>query len=265
VQRVLRRVAGGIRALPNLLRGYNLYVNPAKLRLIDLVFGSVVPGAGSFADLGGVWKVNAAYTRYALSRFPVDRAVLVDTHYPPALWERLQRDGRLEVLRGDFASEPIVRRVGGVDVVFFFDVLLHQANPDWDQVLGLYAERCPCMVVYNQQYVLGEEAVRLTDLPLSRYLEIASGRPAFAAHVYAHAEEIHPQHRKRWKDIHSITQWGISDRALRGVMARLGYEEVYFKNYGRFLDLRAFENHAFVFRKNAGAGSRVAAAGGEQS
>lgn len=249
MRRALRRVGSGIRALPNLLRGYNLYVNPAKLRLIDTVFGRIVPAARSFADLGGVWKVDAAYTRYLLSKYPIERGVLVDTDYPPALWKRLQGEGRLETLRGDFASGEIVRRVGIVDVVLFFDVLLHQANPDWDQVLGFYAERSPCMVVYNQQYVLGEEAVRLTDLPLSRYLEIASGRPPFAAHVYAHAEEIHPRYGKRWKDIHSITQWGISDAALRGVMVRLGYEEVYFKNFGRFLDLPAFENHAFVFRK----------------
>jgi hypothetical protein len=256
MRHTVRKLGNGIRGLPNLLRGYNVYVNSEKLRLIDSVFRRFFPGARSFGDLGGVWKVNAAYTRYSLSRFPVERGVIVDTDYPPAVWKRLKREPRLVVVRGDLAAEETAARVGNVDVIYLFDVLLHQANPDWDQVLAAYARQCPCMVIYNQQYVLSEDAVRLTDLSLPRYLEIASGRPEFAAYVYDHAEEIHPAYGKRWKDIHSITQWGISDRALRAVMAGLGYEEVHFENYGRFLDLKAFENHAFIFKR------RMAAAGG---
>jgi hypothetical protein len=121
-----------------------------------------------------------------------------------------------------------------------------------DQVLTDYAKNCPCFAIYNQQFVLSEEALRLTDLPLAGYLELASGpRREFTAYVHAHADEIHPVYGKRWKDIHSITQWGISDTAPRAVMARLGYEEVYLENFGRFLDLKAFENHAFIFKRRS--------------
>jgi hypothetical protein len=246
-----RNLGTTIRALPNLLHGYNISVNPEKLRLIDRVFSRSCPEAKSFADLGGVWKVNAAYTRYSLASFPLDRGVLVDTDYPPALRKRLEREPRLEILCADFAAEGTVKRVGNVDVIYLFDVLLHQANPDWDQVLAAYAKNCPCVVIYNQQFVLSEEAVRLTDFPLPKYLELASGRREFVTHVYTHADEIHPVYGKRWKDIHNITQWGISDTALRAVMARLGYEELYYKNFGRFLDLKAFENHAFIFKKHS--------------
>ena len=30
-------------------------------------------------------------------------------------------------------------------------------------------------------------------------------------------------------------------------MKQLGFREVFYRNYGRFSDLPAFENHAFVF------------------
>jgi hypothetical protein len=59
--------------------------------------------------------------------------------------------------------------------------------------------------------------------------------------------ELHPVYRKPWPDIHNIFQWAITDQDLRNVMTRLGFQEVYFRNHGRFSNLTAFENHAFVF------------------
>jgi hypothetical protein len=46
-----------------------------------------------------------------------------------------------------------------------------------------------------------------------------------------------------------LRQWGITDTDLRNVMHRLGYDEVFFRNFGRFSDLPAFENHAFIFKR----------------
>ncbi len=248
---ILRKLSKGLRHLPNLLRGYNIYVNPHKLHLIDRVFGELYPGASSFADLGGVWRVNAAYTRYTLGRFPIQRAVLVDTDFPPGLRNRLAQFPHLELVEDDFGKESVCRKIGPVDVVYFFDVLLHQVNPDWDEILTRYAAVAPCMVIYNQQYIRGEQPLRLTDLPLEQYMELAPRkREELYRHVYEHAQEIHPQYGKPWKDIHNIWQWGITDQALREVMQRLGYREVYFHNYGQFSNLTAFEDHAFVFIKD---------------
>ena len=50
--------------LTNLFNAYNLYVNKDKFKLIDKVFYYLAPGIKTFADLGGVWKINAAYTFY---------------------------------------------------------------------------------------------------------------------------------------------------------------------------------------------------------
>ena len=248
----LRKTKRLFRNTPNLARGYNLYVNRDKLRLIDHTFTAVSRDARSFADLGGVWRVNAAYTRYILKRYPVERAVLVDTDYPEKLKRRLNRILNLKLIAGDFADQTMPATVGQVDVVLFFDVLIHQANPDWDEVLARYAKYADCVVIYNQQYVLGSESIRLTDLPLDEYTTLTSDRRAeFYKYVYAHKNEIHPKYKRPWGDIHTISQWGITDADLRQHMASLGYVEKCFRNYGSFLDLPAFENHAFVFLRES--------------
>lgn len=142
----------------------------------------------------------------------------------------------------------MIASIGTVDVAFFFDVLLHQADPSWDEVLDAYARVASCITIFNQQYIAGESTLRLTSLPLEKYIAIAPrGRDAVYRHVYAHADEIHPEYHKRWRDIHNIFQWGITDRDLRAHMQGLGFREVFYRNYGRFSDLPAFENHGFVF------------------
>ena len=126
LSRKLRKAAQN---LPNLLQGFNISVNREKFRLIDRTFSSLFPGDRSFADLGGIWKVNAAYSRYSLKKFPIDRGILFDTDIPSGLNSRLRRYQKLEVIQGDFGDQTIVDRIGYVDVIYVFDVLLHQANP----------------------------------------------------------------------------------------------------------------------------------------
>jgi len=250
----LRKIA---RNIPSLFLGYSIYVDSDKLRLIDRACRSLCPQARSFVDLGGVWKVHGAYSLYALRNHALDRGVLVDTDFPRGLPEKLSRTPRLQVIRGDFASPEVARQARDVDVVFLFDVLLHQANPSWEAVLSLYAESARCFVIYNQQYTKGGSTVRLTDLSLDEYLMVAPrGREDLYRYVYAHADELHPAYGKPWRDIHNIFQWGITDRDLRLRMSRLGFREVYFQNCGRFSNLPAFENHAFVFLRDPTVSSR---------
>jgi hypothetical protein len=245
-----RKIRKFIVRLPNLLRGFTLHVNPEKLRLIDRTFGTVLPSAQSFADLGGIWNVDGAYAAYTCRHYPRVRGVIVDTDIPTLVESRLSRTGNLRILKADFGSPETVQSVGPVDIVFFFDVLLHQANPDWDVILAGYARTARCIIVYNQQLVRGDSTLRLTRLSLEEYMDYVSDyRPEFYRHVFAHRDEIHPRYGKPWGDIHNLTQWGITDADLRAVMDRLGFQEVYYKNHGSFVGLSALENHAFIFLK----------------
>lgn len=248
--RSLRRIKAAFRHIPSLLQGYNLHVNPDKLRLVEHTLESVFPSARSFADLGGIWRVNAAYSVHTLKRSPRIRGIVVDTEIPPHVETSLRHEPRLRLLKGDFGNTSTAQSVGETDLVYLFDVLLHQANPDWDAVLALYAKQTRCLVIYNQQYVAGDRTVRLTLLPLEEYMAITGGnRAEFFQYVFEHREEIHPVYGKPWGDIHNLTQWGITDADLRAAMSGLGFREVYFRNHGSFVGLSSLENHAFIFMR----------------
>jgi hypothetical protein len=246
----IRRLRKFVHNLPSVFRGYNIYVDTEKLRLMDFVLGTLFPSAHSLADLGGVWKVNGAYALYATKKFRLERGVLVDTDISPEVMKLKSTGIPLQVIKGDFTQEAVMRELGAVDVVLFFDVLLHQSNPSWSEVLTAYAKQATCIVIYNQQYIQSEHSIRLTSLPFEEYCRIAPrGRTEVYRHIYAHADEIHPSYGKPWRDIHNIFQWGITDADLRAHMKDLGYHELSYRNYGQFSDLPAFENHSFVFKR----------------
>jgi hypothetical protein len=244
------KLCRGIQRLPNLLRGQNLYVNPDKLRLIDRAFTNATRGAQSFADLGGVWKVNGAYAVYAATHYPVERGFIVDTDFTEKANAGIYRLGNLQRIVGDFGRPEVVQRIGRADIVFFFDVLLHQVAPDWDEVLRRYAEISRCFVIYNQQYVGGPKTIRLTDLPLERYTELVPRRSdGLYEFVYANKSIKHPIYGKLWKDVHNIWQWGITTGDLRATMKSLGWREAYFESFGQYPALDAFENQGFIYVK----------------
>jgi hypothetical protein len=245
---ILHKLNKVARNTPNLLRGYNIYVDSDKLRLIDHVYRSIVPNANSFVDLGGVWNVNGAYSLYTIRKHRLSSGVIVDTDYPSGLEEKLTRTSGLRAVHGDFTCSEVIKSIGTVDVAYFFDVLLHQANPTWADVLSTYASVASCFVIFNQQYVQSDTSIRLTHLPLDQYLTMSPHyRQDVCRFAYEHANELHPVFHKPWIDIHNIFQWAITDHDLNAVMTRLGYRQLHFRNCGPFPNLPAYENHAFVF------------------
>jgi hypothetical protein len=109
-----------------------------KVDIIDQAFSSL--RIESFADLGGVWRVEGAYTFHALDKYRVKDAVLVDTHPTPTVVARAKSYPQLRLIKGSFGDQPVVDEVGRVDAVFLFDVLLHQVSPDWHTILEAYAK-----------------------------------------------------------------------------------------------------------------------------
>lgn len=51
---------------PRLLMAHSFYTGTDELRPIDHVFQIAGPMARLFAELGGVWNVDGAYSRYVL-------------------------------------------------------------------------------------------------------------------------------------------------------------------------------------------------------
>ena len=143
----------------------------------------------------------------------------------------------------------VVRSIGAVDVILMFDVLLHQVMPDWDEILRIYSSVSPCFLIYNPQFIASEKTVRLLDLGEQEYFaNVPHDRscPTYR-HLFEKMYELHPQHKRIWRDIHNVWQWGITDDDLSRKLKDLGYVMQYYKNCGQWTGLRNFENHSFVF------------------
>lgn len=218
---------------------------------IDFAFRNIRPELHSFADLGGVWGVDAAYTFYALDSYEITSAFLVDTDITPAVMEKSSRYDNRTLLNRNMGAISVSQQIGEVDAIFLFDVLLHQVAPDWDELLEMYAPVTRCYVVFNPQFTKSERTIRLLDLGMDEYFENVPHKqdnPLYKA-LFENMHDIHPQHNRIWRDIHNVWQWGITDQDLCTRMKDLGFTLQYHKNCGQFGRLKNFQSHAYVFTK----------------
>jgi len=228
-----------------------LNFNLDKKQLIDYTYSYCRPIPASFADLGGIWNVDGAYTFYTLRKYGAKYAFLVDANFTDASLKKSRSKGNLKLIQGNFGEESVAEQIGKVDAIFLFDVLLHQVKPDWNEILEIYSKRTNYFVVYNPQWTGSENTVRLIDLGRDEYfrnIPHPKEHPTYKA-LFDNMNEIHPRHKRIWRDIPSVWQWGITDRDLLRNMENLGYKMQWNKNCGRFGSLPNFENHAFVFQK----------------
>jgi hypothetical protein len=210
------------------------HLSPLKLAAIDVAFRRL--DVRSIADLGGVWAVDAGYAAYAAERYAPDRVVEVDEDFTPAVERLARRLPALELQQGNFGSAAVAERLGEVDAICLFDVLLHQVSPDWDAILELYAERTGAFLVVNPQWVRTSRTVRLTDLPRDEYLAVV---PDQENHRLLHdrLDEIDERRGRPWRDVHDVWQWGITDADLRAKLGEFGFTLVHFENHGSWFGL----------------------------
>lgn len=220
-----------------------------KIHLIDFLCQN--DKIESFADLGGIWGVNGGYTFYGMRHYKIKTAFLVDTDITKEVLNKSKKYNGLTVINANFGNKDVVQKIGKVDAIILFDVLLHQVNPNWDEILEMYSPSAKYFVIYNQQYIASHKTVRLLDLGYEEYFKNVPRKKDYPLYkdVFEKMYEMHPQHNRIWRDIHNIWQWGIVDGDLLSKMNELGFTLQYYKNCGQFYDLKNFENHAFVFRK----------------
>lgn len=214
-----------------------------KLELLDWTFARF--DLHSFADLGGTWAVDAGYTFHLLDTHRISRGVLVDSGITDVVRQRAANYPVLELIDGYFGDPDVVAAVAAVDALLLFDVLLHQVDPDWDDVLRRHAETAKVVVVVNPQYVDAEHTVRLLDLGRDGYL--ANVPPEQIAIDFDALDVIDDRYGRPVRDIHEIWQWGITTPDLISTMAGLGFELARLENAGRWRAMRNFDNVGFVF------------------
>lgn len=209
------------------------HCHPGKIDVLRRVFETLRPQ--SFADLGGTWNVDGAYTFFLLNNYPVDRAVLADWSTTPIMHTMATKHPQLSLLEGALGSPRILSAIGTVDCVLLFDVLLHQINPDWKEMLTLYSRLAPTFVIFNPQYVGGSQSIRLQDLDDATYARVVP-------------DAMTMRGEPRSSDDSAFWQWGITNRDLSAHMAILGYTLAYEKSWNKMSE--AFENYAFIFQKS---------------
>jgi len=235
-------------------RGYPAFVNFNKIDLIDFIFNNLSPSPQTFADLGGVWGVDAAYTFYIMKKYKINQGTLIDTNFTDSVLSRQTEFPNLHLLQGNFGDKKIIDQLENIDVVLLFDVLLHQVGPNWDELLAAYTKKTKLFCIFQPQWVKSKTTVRLLDLGKDDYFANTPHDPCHPTYkaLFEKMYEINPEHNRIWRDVHNVWQWGISDKDLVDVMEKLGFSLKYHKNCGQFGTLVNFENHAFVFEKQMG-------------
>ena len=227
--------------------------NPDKIELVLKAFKD--NDVKTFADLGACWGVNGAYTNAALLSFKIARAYVVDTHPTNISRERLAPFGKkVKFLQGEFGYPEVYNKISEIDAVLLFDVLLHQANPDWNDILSIYAKKARVFVIFNQNF-LGPKTLRLTDLGAKNYARIVPKRraerdqelPKSVRQIFENLDQIVPGLTKTYRDAHCHGQWGITNEDLILTMSRLGYQMKFFGDFGPFGTTGFFRKHGYIF------------------
>lgn len=223
---------------------------PGKARAIDYAIDQL--GLESFASL----ELAAAFGQYAfhaIEKPGVRRGVLIDVravrprdHLLSAIEQAAERPG-MQILDGSFSDPQIVGAVGQVDAVLLFDVLLRMVDPDWDQVLELYAPTTSAFVITNPQWE-GDKTVRLIDLGREGYLRAV---PAWDAHreLFDRLDEWYRGQDRHYRDANHVWQWGITDADLLAKMNELGFTLDHEWSLYPPADTEGFVNRTFVFTR----------------
>jgi hypothetical protein len=219
---------------------------PLKLATIDAAFA--LDAVDSVADLGGVWAVEAGYSFHALEQHAPRRAVLVDDDITPGVRERAAAFGQFELLEQNFGLERTPHDVGQIGVVLLFDVLLHQVDPDWDEILRRYAPHTQAFAIVNPMWRHGTQTVRLQELGEARYRQAVPPQENLEG-LFDRLDERNERRGRPWRDVHDVWQWGITDADLRATMDGLGFSAVFAEQHGTWRGLDDFEDCAYVFQR----------------
>jgi hypothetical protein len=220
-------------------------LQPIKLRAID--YACTELGAQSVADLGGAWAVDGGYALYAADAHDAERVVIADDDFTPPLLERAEADHAVELVRGNFGSAEVAEQVGTVDLILMYDIVLHQVDPDWNEILAMYADRADAIALAGPWWI-GAETIRLPDLPREAYLEKVPNA-SFHETVIDRLDEYNERRGRPWRDCHDIWQWGITDADLRAAMGEFGYRCAYEENLGPWHGEEHFVDRSYVFSR----------------
>jgi Glycosyltransferase like family len=225
--------------------------SPAGGKFVAIDYAVERHGIESFASLE-IAQAFGQYAFYTIGKAAVQRGTLIDVRaWRPrdqllgAIEYAAEHPG-MEVLDASFADPDTVTELGRVDAILLHDVLLRMVDPDWDQVLKLYAPATSSFVILNPQWERGETTIRLIDLGRESYLQAV---PPWPSHIelFDHLDEWNEAQERPYRDGTEVWQWGITDADLKAKMAELGFSLEREWSLNAPPDTEGLLNKAFVF------------------
>ena len=136
----LKRFYKGVYGLWAKIRyGYPIYFDRSKKKLIDTLFDLANGDINTITDLGGIYKVHGAYSFYTIQKYHVSKVMEIDTKLTREYLELCKKFTQITSLEANFADAEAISKIENADALYLFDVLLHQVDPDWDEILELYS------------------------------------------------------------------------------------------------------------------------------
>ncbi len=248
----LKRFRKGFYGLwAKLVYGYPIYFDRTKKLLIDTLFELANDDINTIADLGGIYKVHGAYAFYTIQKHHVSKVIQIDTELTSEYLDLSKKYNQILSLEMNFANTSVVSHIDKVDALYLFDVLLHQVNPNWDDILEMYSDKTKYFVIFNQMFTKSDKTIRLLDLGFDEYFKHVpfEKEHPLSQNLINKTYEINQEHGKIWRDVHHVFQWGITVIDLIESLRKLNFELVYHKYWGMFSYSKSFDDHAFIFKK----------------
>jgi hypothetical protein len=201
---------------------YSHPLKPAKTALIDMALEKYK--IRSIVDLGGCWGVHGGYTFHALDHGKIKKAYIVDGHMTDPTKERAQNYPQLELISGALGDTEIAKKIGNVDAIIMYDIILHQVNPNWDKFLEIWGKQAKHLIIYNQDWTLDAEPVRFIDRGADWYIKnVPSGGEGPVKNWFAAHDTFNEATKGKLRDVHYFWQWGIPLKSLTKKLEKIGF------------------------------------------
>jgi len=204
-------------------------------------------------DLGCIYKIHGAYSFYSIRKYHVSRVIQIDTKPTQEYLNSCKTLNQIKSIEMNFADTKAISEIENVDAIYLFDVLLHQVNPGWDEVLELYSEKTKYFVIFNQMFNKTDKTIRLLDLGFDEYFqhEPFEREHPLSQNLINKTYELNSEHGKIWRDVHHVFQWGSTVKDLIDNMKKMNFELLYYNFHGKFSYSNSFDDYAFIFKKNS--------------
>lgn len=220
-----------------------------KKEVIDYAFSRFE--ISSVAELGCIWGVDGAYGQYIHDKYH-PQVTMVDAIWSDEARKKCAVRPDIKTIDGNFCDTDMPERIGKVDVVIFFDILLHMVAPNWDELLRMYSDHTDMFLIVNPQLTSTDITVRLLDLGHDEYFRNIPHPPDYPIYkrVFENPWEMDLSQNKPLRDTFYIWQWGITNHDLIDKMDKLGFELTMMQKgtlyYG---EARDFHDYGFIFKK----------------